>query len=323
MNEITENNIINLIKGYNNIKFLQITWYGGEPLMYFKKIISLTNKIKELNIPFNSVIISNGYLLTSDIIYSFEEINLKNIQITLDGTKEKHDKRRPLKSGGNTFDTILNNIDKIFQLNTNNSINITIRVNIDETNKNDFPEIYNLINTKYKSNKNIHVYPAFVDDTNSVCTDLKGCIFDRQKVMDFYKEMLEENKIVAFNYFPDMFRQECMSRNINSFVIGADGAVYKCWNDIGVKEKEIFNVNVKGILNNNVLSNYLTGADMLDEKKCQECLMLPICSGGCPFKRLDVLYNKDKDYSEFCTLFKDNLNSYLHTYFKIKETIHE
>ena len=63
---------------------------------------------------------------------------------------------------------------------------------------------------------------------------------------------------------------------------------YKCWNDIGIPEKSVGNINTP--------DNYIYRTDLIDAyssfdsklyPECEECKMLPTCLGGCPNKRLD------------------------------------
>ena len=58
--------LITFINGYTSVKKLNLTWYGGEPLMAFNKIKYIVDKIKkECNAQINSqTIITNAYLLS-------------------------------------------------------------------------------------------------------------------------------------------------------------------------------------------------------------------------------------------------------------------
>ena len=96
---------------------LVITWYGGEPLLAIEPIEELTYKFKEIckqfNIEYSASIITNGYLLTESVCDMLLELDITDAQITLDGNAKIHNSRRPLANGGNTYDTIINNLEKI------------------------------------------------------------------------------------------------------------------------------------------------------------------------------------------------------------------
>lgn len=110
-----EDAIIDLIKSVKTtISSMNVAWYGGEPLLRFDVIERLSKRIiqicKENNIQYFSSIVTNGYLLTPEIAKKLAEYQIKNIQVTLDGPKETHDKRRILANGEGSFEKIINNI---------------------------------------------------------------------------------------------------------------------------------------------------------------------------------------------------------------------
>lgn len=45
MNDNTEDKLMQFIQQYKKINYLSITWYGGEPLMAFDRVISITKKL--------------------------------------------------------------------------------------------------------------------------------------------------------------------------------------------------------------------------------------------------------------------------------------
>lgn len=87
---------------------LNITWYGGEPLLalslierFYKDILDFCLKH---HIEYNSDIITNGLLLKPEYFEKLIKANVTHIQVTIDGPKETHDKRRITKGGKGTFD---------------------------------------------------------------------------------------------------------------------------------------------------------------------------------------------------------------------------
>lgn len=117
MDEETETAIIDYI---NTIKpkSLYITWYGGEPLMNFKTIERLMKNINELSyieeVKYDMV--TNGSLLTEKVGSYFIEKKLKNVQITIDGLEENHNRTRITKNGKSSYRIILSNLDKALEI---------------------------------------------------------------------------------------------------------------------------------------------------------------------------------------------------------------
>ncbi len=79
------------------------------------------------------------YLMKRNV-YTYKEHPLSDIQITIDGTKEFHNKIRYSATDNNTYDKILDNIDRIVQ--ECPDTRVFIRINIDEANKGMFPLLY-------------------------------------------------------------------------------------------------------------------------------------------------------------------------------------
>ena len=105
MTDETEDMVVKFISGFSP-KRLSVTWFGGEPLLEFNRIKSLTGKFKSLGIPYHASIITNGYLLSEETARQFAGLNISSAQVTLDGVGAAHDCRRFLKGGKPTFDTI-------------------------------------------------------------------------------------------------------------------------------------------------------------------------------------------------------------------------
>lgn len=112
MTDETEDKVVKFISGFDP-KRLSVTWFGGEPLLEFNRIKSLTEKFKSLGIPYHASIITNGYLLNEETARQFAGLNISSAQVTLDGVGAAHDCRRFLKGGKPTFDTIYRNLQAI------------------------------------------------------------------------------------------------------------------------------------------------------------------------------------------------------------------
>lgn len=98
----------------NNEIFL--SFYGGEPLLeisLIKKIIDyLETKIEGKKVGYN--LTTNATLLTGDIV---EYLVKKEFEITisLDGSKEEHDKNRKFVNGQGSFDIIMKNVKQLIE----------------------------------------------------------------------------------------------------------------------------------------------------------------------------------------------------------------
>ena len=317
MTKRTCDNVLRFVKGYQNVKSVDITWFGGEPLLAPKVIEYITKGIKEHQLTLNAEIITNGYLLSPHIVQKLKEWDVRFLQITVDGPPVVHDQRRPLKNGKGTFEMIVKNIDYV--LGNTEFVFISIRVNIDKRNENVFVEIYNFLldrYTKFVRENRLNIYPGFVE-FSPVCPSIGDCVFSRENKQKFLFDTFEKSGVVAFPFYPSAIEAECAVRNINSFVIGPQGEIYKCWNDVGQDERVIANINKMALRNDKIHLDYLTGADPLENRDCLKCFLLPVCAGGCPYQRL--MARNNEDLKKCCILQKDSLQEFLEKHYNIKK----
>ena len=307
MTEQVEDDIIKFVKKHGDAKAVNVTWFGGEPLLAFNRIVSLTEKFKSLGLVYEAGMITNGYLLTDRVVSYLDELQIKSIQVTIDGMREVHDSRRCLRNGHPTFDRIIENIKRTHAVCPN--IKLNVRVNIDRTNERDFLELYNLFQTD--EFKGILLSPAFVDDI----ANINKCVLNSEEQNNYINRLLREHGIVFSKFYPEPMH-ECFIRNPNSVVIGPEGELYKCWNDVG-KEDRVYGYLDGRITNEPLLFRYLAASDPFDDEQCKECILLPVCGGGCPYERIKRDYEDNK--INVCPLIKGNLKTYLLNHYAIKK----
>jgi uncharacterized protein len=238
----------------------------------------------------------------------FSQHPLNLIQITIDGDRETHDQRRGLINGGGTFDTIIENIDTFFKF--NKRTNVSIRMNIDSTNITKFILLHNLLTDKWKD-ENLNIYPAFVSDRSEKCSN-NCAILDIEKQNKFIFEMYEKHGI-AINLYPELQLSGCSATNVNSYLVGPKGELYKCWNDIGIEDKVIGNLNTEKLNNQHILAQYLVGPSMFEDQKCIACELFPVCDGGCQWMRLKNI-NEATNFN-LCSNKKNYLTKFLELHY--------
>ena len=292
-------NLVTFINQHVNAKTLNICWYGGEPLLGFNVIKKIWNRIGEqVHLALKDhQIITNGYLINDEVIDFFKKHPLTSVQITLDGRKEVHDARRILKhSGKGTFDVIYQNIRRIAEEWQDTKINV--RVNIDKSNKDDFSILREEI--KAWRYDNIRIYPGIIRTEYGVteqnhCDDLTT-----KDIQDFYTA-LNDNAGITHLKLP--VGRLCVMTRMNSYLIGPEGEIYKCWNDVGEADKIVGNIKEEKMSNLPLFAKYMTAGSLFDDGNCKDCRLLPICSGGCPRRRVNNRFGGE--HHDLCTLFKD------------------
>lgn len=257
---------------------LHISWYGGEPLLAIDMIEKITKSIVEHKYNYFATMVSNGYLLTKAMAQKLKELNISNIQITIDGPESIHNQRRILKSGEGSYQQILNNIVESCEI-----INTTIRVNVDKDNIHLVDKLLDDLDTKNLQGK-IKMYLAPIDNINDVCNGEK-CFTSEEfakEQMRFYNK--HHNRGYVFIDVPLPRPGICGAVNLFSYVVDPLGDLYKCWDNIGHKNEKVGNIS-KPIKIEGKLLKWLSH-DCLTDHDCRECKVLPVCMGGCPNKAI-------------------------------------
>lgn len=306
MTEKTENDLLSFIRSYERVRTLNLTWYGGEPLLGFKTIEHVLNEIDKINhlkLGLHNMP-TNGYLLDEAKCRFFSEHPMTSIQITLDGDKEHHNKNRMLAGNLPTFDQIIANADMFMHYNPNTIV--YIRMNLDRKNEDSFKLAHKQLSSFWKG-RHFHIYPAFIKDFSVSCRS--NCnLLTRDEKIDFYIGLHEECKIPVDFKANNKCTGLCGATVQNYYVIGPEGEMYKCWNDLGDQERIVGYLDQKGpnAKQYSVLTKYMAGPTILDDEECKKCTILPICAGGCLWERHKKIYEGiDYDYS--CCIRKGNL----------------
>jgi uncharacterized protein len=81
-------------------------------------------------------IITNGLLLSEEVVDRLVPLGLTGVKITLDGDRDTHNRMRPLRGGQGTFDRIIDNIRRV-----SGKVGIAIGGNFDESSVDSYPAL--------------------------------------------------------------------------------------------------------------------------------------------------------------------------------------
>lgn len=280
--------------------------------LIIKRIKQIYSRLEsEVHLPVSySSMVSNGYLLNEEICTYFAEKKLNYMQITIDGNKFTHNKTRVLKNGESSFERIIANIDMATELMPDCCIGV--RTNIGKSNKDEYISVYNELSERWKG-KNCFIYHTFVVDNYFYATCGKECSFEltTNEKNDFIVNLAKAGIIKKKSIYPKLDCNSYTCTDNNAFVIDPKGYLYKCWADVGIKERSIGNL-VDGILNYDIVSQFIVGSDKFSDSKCRKCSYLPICNGGCNLYR--VRYLERKVPYDVCSINDEGLLKYVETY---------
>ena len=273
---------------FSNFKDIRITIMGGEPLLKVNKNIIeyIFNKVKERK--YSVDIVTNGVDLDS-FIEILKQDCLDHIQITLDGSKEIHDKRRVYANGKGSFDEIIRNIDIALK----NNIKIFLRVNVDNENLYDLPELANILISRFKDNKNLYPYIYLLQDGG--CSGDANVVKEEVGIEEVFKLEYKYPQVQIFRkkFHPEMFINAIFNNiefkpslrhcgaAINQHILDYKGNIYRCWHGIG-NDNYSTGKYIPVIKENNEKNRKWDNRSVLNLEKCKKCKYRYICGTGCP-----------------------------------------
>lgn len=268
-----------------NKKSLHIEWFGGEPTLYLDKIIDFNYRLKSIcannECDFSSSMVSNGYLITNEVLDRLYAAGITSYLITIDGLKETHNKRRFLKNGKGSFDDIVTNITYI-----GSRANLKIRINVDFENRGEILSLIKYLKDKIKDKNNIEIIIAPVYNFSD--NNLKDYI---EIITQVYYQIKEYGfKFDIINY---LFKKgSCMAPYKSHYLIDIYGDVYKCNSLAGKKDYRdgYMDYSKMEIRYNDRILDFMT-FNPFYSFKCKECIYIPVCKGGCVITQ-DKVINK-------------------------------
>lgn len=317
MSEEVVDGLIEFIKKHN-CKTLNLNWYGGEPLCAWDKLMTINERIKELGIPnIHQTMVTNGSMLDEEKLSYLIQNDLKWMQITLDGDEETHNLRRPMKNGGSSYKAVMSSLDLIYNYckEKKSKLKVSVRINVDKTNIQLYESIYKELNQKY--NYFFYMHPGIVNKNSEQDCHADACL-NSQEASSFILSLLNNYNIKAHEAYPlRNMLASCSVNCVNTYVICSNGDIYRCWEDIGIIDKKIGNIT-KGINDvRNIISKEVMESSGFEDKKCQDCLFLYSCMGGCPKKRM-INKQLGKELNPVCLSIKNNTEEYLESYYRYK-----
>lgn len=296
MTRDTAEHIIKYIDTFTpNGGMLRITWFGGEPTLALKLIYYISDAVSDIllrkNASYFSMIVTNGYLLDKKAALRLRSYGVEEVCITIDGCAESHDIRRPLKSGKETFDTIIKNIIDISDI-----MNVCIRYSVDRDNMEEFSKFLDILeetNIKEKIRIEIIRIEAYsYSDSIVKNRELSTCEFSKV-YPELVKQVIERK--IKIDFLPTQNRTSCSALLSNHVVIAPRGELHKCIYTVWNSAESFGRVDKFSKLNENLVK--WMNASPTDNQDCKNCKVLPICVGGCLRSMVinDTVFNDSED----------------------------
>ncbi|MDH4200595.1 MAG: SPASM domain-containing protein [Spirochaetia bacterium] len=271
-----------------------ITLFGGEPLLggneYKTSLLYFLHKAKEFE--YEIAMVTNGYELENYLPCFIEnKFNIKEIQVTLDGIEEIHDKRRPMKTKAGSFDNVTRGINKALQ----NGFRINLRSIIDKDN---MAELYKL--AEYAQDRGWLNYPsARFQTTLGRNYELHFCqagtpLYERSEMWKDFAGEAEKHPVLYKYHSPQFHGMHNLSRTgelplpvfdgcpagKKEWAFDFKGDIYGCTASVGVEKYRLGNFISGDRINEEQVNEWKT-RDVFSIPECSQCAVSLSCGGGC------------------------------------------
>lgn len=303
-------------------KIESVELFGGEPLLLRTK--PLVKRILDFAKSKNATItiVTNGIRAIDfiDIMYPFKK-DIDMLQITVDGPLEVHDSRRKYPSGKGSFYQISKSIDALLK----NNINTNVRVNIDNTNIDYLPQLYQYVYEKgWIEHPNFSIKPSLVTDHSTL--EYNNIIIPEEKLLEKLIKTYDQHpwleEIFGFYLFkplrhildiingaPNIAPRfvNCESNLLELNVFCPDGHIYVCPESIGNKDIAIGKFSPRLEFDSDKI-NIWKERTIAKMEECCLCKFSPICGGGCTYSSILIF----KKYNNpVCERFQEVLDTFV------------
>lgn len=265
-------------------KDITLEFYGGEPLLSIDLIREISRRLKSaaerVARKYSFTLVTNGTLLTAEVVRELIPLGLARARVSLDGPPENHNAYRPFVSGAGSFDVIIRNL-----LDATEFIKIGISGNYTRDNYREFPRLLDIFADQGLTPDRIsHVMFAPITETlgeHLVPEFSEGCVSADEPWLVEASLFLRE-EILRRGYFtPKVAPTVCMIESRNNLVVHYDGTLYKCPAFIGQDNLAVGHLET-GLRDYHESHNM----DVWKTDECLDCAYLPLCFGGCRFLKL-------------------------------------
>jgi len=287
-----------------------LTLFGGEPLLNLPVAFYLAERChaecERRGVRQAISLITNGLLLTPDVVDRLRAHGLAGVKITLDGDRETHNRMRPLRGRQGTFDRILENVRLVAD-----KVPITIGGNFDESSVDSFPALLDYLREQEFADKiaKVNFKPIIKSFDQAVapkgvipltvvggngkplagtCMSSAGagspkgsgvcdsCHFVDEK-MAFLRS---ETRKRGFPTPDGVHMGPCEIHRRHAYTIGPEGSLYACPGFTGSKTESTGHIDGREEEWRQAAAARFERLSP-NKRECGDCSFVPVCGGGC------------------------------------------
>lgn len=285
MSQEVQDSIIRFIrKNITNYTAVEISWFGGEPLLCMDIILKINSAVKKICNErfksFKSSITTNGYCLTKDNFEKLLEVGVRRYFITVDGLSQEHDKQRYLANGEGTFQTIINNLKDIRSIPSSRKFSINIRSNISKKNIDNLQKYLTYMSECFSDDHRFAFFFRRVYDWGgeSIANFSDNLLEDDGDVLVIDELLKSERQMNYLEFYMDLAGSlVCYASQMNSYVINPDGSINKCTCADTGGNNAVGKLSLLGDLSLNKSLVGLWCSKYPENAQCTNCFFAGIC----------------------------------------------
>lgn len=313
-----------LIKNSQDLEQVNITLFGGEPLLNMPLIHKIVEyckvKEKETGKKITLSTTTNATLLNEETRTYLNENNI-SVGISIDGPREIHDSCRVNVEGNGSFDYMIHNTEKLLE---ERDGRVTARITVTR-NCLEIDRIMRYIEKMGFRKVNV----AFVSGEDDSPITIKQEDFikigkEYEKIAERMYEALKNDIPFYNNIFYSHLRQlnkkfpmlySCGAGR-KYFAVDPDGNLYICHRFVGKDEYKVG--NVFGTINREKVGE-VAYAYVEHKDECKSCWARYLCAGGCFYNSYENGGNLLAAPKEYCELYKKMYEVAIELYYRLNE----
>lgn len=260
-----------------NCRGIRIKWFGGEPLCAFPILHKISDRISDYctrrGLSLQTRIITNGSLLTEEMLDILDQYQLQSIQIAMDGTESTYCRCK----GASPAD--YRHIIELLRRRCDRE-KFILRCNCLPDNLQSLMELTDVLYADEKLRRHISLYPAQV---KSECVPVLTAQEYADAELRFLKHLYDLGwHSQVRNALPSRRTTLCDCLHQQSYLIDAAGDFFCCESQVGSHAARIASLD--------------DGAEQISRQQrtacqticrpaadaCQKCSFYPVCFSGCP-----------------------------------------
>ena len=257
---------------WDGLRRLEISWFGGEPLLAVDIVEEIqgfvASRRREGGAPaVSSDMTTNASLLTPAVAARLCDVGLDSYQVTFDGPRRFHDRKRVRAGGRGTYDVVWSNLEAL--VGTDLPLRIMVRLHLDQDNVAAVDEFLGDYRRAFGSDGRFELFIRGLSrlggPNDSSLNILQGD--DGRRLLDAVRRRARAEGIRLAR----IKEEACYAAHANSFVVRADGRINKCTVALEHRNNQVGRIREDGslALDGGRLRPWLRGLDSGERSELQ------------------------------------------------------